>query len=79
MITTKLILIQETKNYISATDTKKSDIIWNKLTDDKVNFKDIIKYRKAKIKFKNYYILLIKEDPSVATHGKISWKSFTFI
>ena len=50
----------------------------NKLTDVKVNFKDILTYRKAKIKFKNYY-LLFKEDTSVATHGKVSWKSFKFI
>ena len=58
---------------------KKSVIIWNKLTDDKVNFKDILTYRKAKIKFKNYFLLLFKEDPSVATHCKVSWKSFKFI
>ena len=55
--------------YIENSFFKKSFIIWNKLTDDKVNFKDIVTYRKAKIKFKNYYLLLFKEDPSVATHG----------
>ena len=64
--------------YIENSFFKKSVIIWNKLTDDKVNFKDILTYRKAKIKFKNYYLLFI-EDPSVATHGKFSWKSFKFI
>ena len=58
--------------------SKKSVIIWNKLTDDKVKFKDILTYRKAKIKFKNNYLLLFKEDTSVATHGKVSWKSFKF-
>ena len=65
--------------YIENSFFKKSVIIWNKLTDDKVNFKDIVTYRKAKRKFKNYYLLLFKEDPSVATHGKVSWKSFKFI
>ena len=65
--------------YIENSFFKNSVIIWNKLTDDKVNFKDIVTYRKAKIKFKNYYLLLFKEDPSVATHGKVSWKSFKFI
>ena len=65
--------------YIENSFFKKSVIIWNKLTDDKVNLKDIVTYRKAKIKFKNYYLLLFKEDPSVATHGKVSWKSFKFI
>ena len=65
--------------YIESSCFKKSVIIWNKLTDDKVNFKDIVTYRKAKIKFNNYYLLLFKEDPSVATHGKVSWKSFKFI
>ena len=65
--------------YIENSFFKKSVIIWNKITDDKVNFKDIVTYRKAKIKFKNYYLLLFKEDPSVATHGKVSWKSFKFI
>ena len=62
--------------YIKNSFFKKSVIIWNKLTNDKVNFKDIVTYRKAKIKFKNYYLLLFKEDPSVATHGKVSWKNF---
>ena len=65
--------------YIENSFFKKSVIIWNKLTDDKVNFKDIVTYRKTKIKFKNYYLLLFKEDLSVATHGKVSWKSFKFI
>ena len=65
--------------YIENSFFKKSVIIWNKLTDDKVNFKDILTCRKAKIKFKNYYLFLFKEDPSVATHRKVSWKSFKFI
>ena len=46
--------------YIENPFFKKSVIIWNKLTDDKVNFKDILTYRKAKIKFKNYYLLLFR-------------------
>ena len=65
--------------YIENFFVKKSVIIWNKLTDDKVNFKDILTYRKSKIKFKNYYLILLKEDPSVAIQGKVSWKSFKFI
>ena len=65
--------------YIENSFFKKSVIIWNKLTDDKVNFKDILTYGKAKIKFKNYYLLLFKADPSVAIHGKVSWESFNFI
>ena len=56
--------------YIQNSFFKNSVIIWNKLSDDKVNFKDILTYRKAKIKFKSYYLLFFKEDPSVATHGK---------
>ena len=58
--------------YIKTSFLKKSVIIWNKLTDDKVNFKDILTYRKAKINFKNWYFFLFKEDPSVATHVKVS-------
>ena len=58
--------------YIENSFFKKSVIICNKATDDKVNFKDILTYRKAKIIFKNCYLLLFKEDPSVATHGKVS-------
>ena len=42
--------------YIENSFFKKSVIIWNKLTDDKVKFKDILTYRKSKIKFKNYYL-----------------------
>ena len=34
---------------------KKSVIISNKLTDEKVNYKDTLTYGKAKIKFKNFY------------------------
>ena len=65
--------------YIENSFFKKSVIIWNKLTDDKVNFKDILTFGKAKIKFKNYFLLFFKEVPSVATHGKVSWKCFKFI
>ena len=65
--------------YIENFFFKMSVIIWSKLTDNKVNFKGILTYRKAKIKFKIYYLFFFKEDPSVATHGKISWKSFKFI
>ena len=50
--------------YIEHSFFEKSVLIWNKLTDDKVNFKDILTYRKAKVKFKNYYLLLFKEDSS---------------
>ena len=62
--------------YIESSFFKKSVIIWNKLTDDNVNFEDILTYRKAKMKFKNYYLLLFKEDPlwqlMVKFHGKAS-------
>ena len=43
--------------YIENSFFKKTVIIWNKLRDDKVNFKYILIYRKAKINFRNYFLL----------------------
>ena len=41
--------------YMENSFFKKSLIICNKLTDDKVNFKDTLTYGKAKVKFKIFH------------------------
>ena len=76
------------KNYILSKDLMsntsknrfffKSVLIWNRLHDDKINFKNNLTYRKTKTTFKDYY-LLFEEDPTVVTYGKISWRYFKFL
>ena len=57
--------------YIENSFFKKSLTIWNRLLDDKICFKNIPTYRKAKT-CKNDYLLLFKEVPTSASYGKVS-------
>ena len=58
---------------------KRSVVIWTKILDDKANSSGILTYQQTKIIFKAYFLFLFKEDPSVATYDKCSWKKFKFI
>ena len=51
-------------------------MIWITILDAKVNVwqTDILTYRQPKIKFKNCFLILITEDPSVATNVNLEYK-----
>ena len=45
--------------------------IWNRSHDDKINFKNILTYRKAKTTFKDLCILSFKKDSTEVNYEKL--------
>ena len=43
------------------------------------NSSNFLTYKTMKLKFKEHFLSIFCEDPSMATYGKTTWKLFKFI
>ena len=55
-------------------------LVWNQIESTNGNFTNSsLTYKTMKFKFKNYFLSIFSEDPSMVTYKKRSWKQFKFI
>ena len=57
---------------------RKSVLIWNQNANSNINSCSLT-YKTMKFKFREYFPSIFRENPSMATYGKTTWKQFKFI